>query len=224
MSEEFDHEPIPGLPGLLPPGEQIVWQGQPSWRSLARHTFWLPWLVGYFAVFAAVRGVLAFTDGKGLGGALFAAAIVVPLAAVCLSLLALLAWLNARAAMYTITTRRVVMRFGVALPMTFNLPFKRLAGADLKVHSGGHGDISLELAGADRLAYVVLWPHARPWRFAKAQPMLRSIPEAAKVAALLRETVQAWSNADTHPAEVLQVAPRPDASSSSGTLTLAQAP
>jgi hypothetical protein len=36
-----------------------------------------------------------------------------------------------------------------------------------------------------------LWPHARPWKLAEVQPMLRSIPEADKVAGLLARTVGA---------------------------------
>ena len=37
------------------------------------------------------------------------------------------AWASARTTVYTITNRRVVMRFGIALPMTLNLPFTLIA-------------------------------------------------------------------------------------------------
>jgi len=37
------------------------------------------------------------------------------------------------------------------------------------------------------LGYMLLWPHARPWRFARPQPMLRSVPDAQAVAAMLAE-------------------------------------
>ena len=36
---EYENEPIRGLPGLLPKGEYIVWQGSPDWRGLARRFF-----------------------------------------------------------------------------------------------------------------------------------------------------------------------------------------
>jgi hypothetical protein len=199
VSDEFDYEPIPGLPHALPPGESILWQGRPRWQGLARHTFQVRWLAAYFAVFIVARGVLSLQDGQGLGRALFASAVVLPLAALCLGLLSLLAWLNARATVYTITTRRVVMRFGVAFPMTFNLPFKRLAAANLKTQKNGDGDIAMQLSGPDRIAWLHLWPHARPYYLAKAQPMLRAIPDAAKVSALLGEAVQAWSATDGAP-------------------------
>ena len=36
-------------------------------------------------------------------------------------------------------------------------------------------------------AWLLLWPHVRPWRLRAAQPMLRGIPDAAAVAARLAE-------------------------------------
>lgn len=199
MNGEVEIEPIPGLPHQLPAGEELLWQGRPKWRGLARHTFLLPWIAAYFAVFITARGVLALQDGQGLGGALLASAVVLPLAGLCLGLLTLLAWLNARATVYTITSKRVVMRFGIAFPMTFNIPFKRMAAAGLKLRKDGSGDISLRLSGQDRIAWLHLWPHARPWHFKKAEPMLRALGDAAPVATLLAQAVQAWSVADGAP-------------------------
>ena len=43
-----------------------------------------------------------------------------------------MAWLSARNTVYTITDRRVVMRIGIVLTLTFNLPFKRIAAAGLQ--------------------------------------------------------------------------------------------
>jgi len=192
-TDDLEFEPIPGLPGRLPPGERILWQGRPRWQRLARDAFRIRGIAIYFALFTVIRGVAAWQDGRTVGAALFASAVVLPLAAACLGLLALLAWMNARATMYTITTRRVVMRIGVAISISFNLPYKRLAAADLKANGDGTGDISLELLGKDRIAWLHLWPHARPWRMAKAQPTLRAIPDAARVAALLGQAVRVSS-------------------------------
>lgn len=196
MSDEVQIEPVPGLPDHLPPGEKLLWQGRPTWKGLARHTFRVPWLAVYFAIFIVARGFVTLGEGKSVAQAILASLIVTPLAAACLGVLCLLAWLNARATVYSITSKRVVMRFGVAFPITFNLPFKRLAAASLTTRKDGEGDIALELAGEDRLAYLILWPHARPWRLAKAQPMLRSISDAAGTSALLGEAVKAWANAE----------------------------
>lgn len=195
MSDEIQIEPVPGLPAHLPPGETLLWQGRPSWKGLARNTFHLPALSVYFGVFIVARGLMVLGGGKSVAQAVLASMTVAPLAAACLATLGLFAWLNARATVYTITSKRVVMRFGVAFPITFNLPFKQLASASLQARRDGEGDIALELAGKDRLAYLHLWPYARPWRFSKAQPMLRSIPDAQATSALLGEAVKAWASA-----------------------------
>ena len=209
MSEELEFEPIPGLPGLLPPGETLLWQGRPSWRSLARHTFEVRWLAVYFAVFTLLRGLVQLKDGRTPGEALLGSLVVVPAALVCLGLFTLLAFLNARATVYSITSKRVVMRFGIAFPMTFNLPFRRIAAADLSLRPDGDGDLALRLSGSGRIAWLHLWPHARPWHFRHAQPMLRGVPDAARVAALLAGAVQAWAQAEPQAARSVQSQPAP---------------
>ena len=41
------------------------------------------------------------------------------------------------------------------------------------------------------LGYLLLWPHARPWRFSRPQPMLRALPGVAQVAETLAAAVAA---------------------------------
>jgi hypothetical protein len=105
------------------------------------------------------------------------------------SLLCLFAWLIQRSTLYTITTRRVVMRFGTALPMSANIPFVAIHSADLKRYADGSGDIALSLEGAGRQSLVVLWPHVRPWHTVKPQPALRCIANAEVVADTLVRAV-----------------------------------
>ena len=67
------------------------------------------------------------------------------------------------------------MRIGIALPMTLNLPFAhRSRRPGCRLHADGSGDIAAALAGGDRIAYLHLWPHARPWQLARPEPMLRA--------------------------------------------------
>ena len=49
-------------------------------------------------------------------------------------------------ACYTITSKRVLFQFGVALPMTMNIPFGKIANAALKTYRDGSGDIPLHLS------------------------------------------------------------------------------
>jgi len=181
--DDFDFDAAPGLPTKLPKGETLLWQGAPDWRSLAVRAFHLRKLGLYFAALVVWTVTAALLDGAE--GGLITALWPIPAALAALGIMALLAWLTARATIYSITTARVVIRFGVALPMTINLPFRVVGAAALKEHGDGSGDISLDLTGTDRIAYLLLWPHVRPWRVSRAQPTLRCVPESARIARML---------------------------------------
>ncbi|MBT9486737.1 MAG: PH domain-containing protein [Rubrivivax sp.] len=189
---EHELEPQRGLPELLPRDEQILWQGSPDWRAMALRAFHLRKVAVYFALMLALRGSVALADGATALDALIKVLWLLPLAALGLGLLALIAWLSARGTVYTLTSKRVVMRIGIVLTVTYNLPLKRIAAADVALMASGHGDIALALAPGDRIAWLQLWPHARPWRLARPEPALRAVPHAAQVA--LRLTT-AWSAA-----------------------------
>jgi hypothetical protein len=177
---EYEGEPIPGLPGLLPPGERILWQGSPEWRVLARTAFHTRLIAGYFAALSALA--LAFSSAEtGYSGVVMTAT----LGAVGVALLHLLAYASARTTIYTLTNRRIVLRIGVAVPKCVNLPLPSIASVDLATRADGTGDLPLTLIGAPKLGYLALWPHARAWRINRPQPTLRSVPDAAGVAAAI---------------------------------------
>lgn len=182
MNTRTDHQPVRGLPEKLPAGENIVWQGSSDWRSLARRMFRFRLLAVYFLALVAWRIASSLNAGTDVGEAVVSAFGPVMLAALAFAVLAVIAWLIQRTTVYTITNKRVAMRFGVALPMTINLPFKAIASVDAKINNDGTGDLSIVLSSKQRVSYISLWPHARPWKFRHPQPMLRCIPEAAHVA------------------------------------------
>ncbi|HIJ64177.1 MAG TPA: PH domain-containing protein [Rhodospirillaceae bacterium] len=192
--DDFHSEPVRGLPEQPPPGETILWQGSPLWWDLARQVFHVRLVAGYFLLLAVWRCHLRSPggfDGRVFGSALLS---VLPLALLSLALLALLAWLSSRTTVYTITSRRVVMRIGVALPLTVNIPFSVLGSAGLQLRRGGSGDIVLALSCPERIAYSNFWPHVRPWRLRHPEPMLRSIAGATAVAGLLAAAVREQVN------------------------------
>jgi Bacterial PH domain len=178
---EYDHEPVRGLPGALPQDERILWQGSPDWRPLVTHAFHIRLAAVYFAaivIWAVMRGDMNTALGVG------------SLAVVVLAIQLLFAWGVARTTVYTLTTKRVVLRIGVALNKCINLPLAEIETADMKPLGGGHGNIVLHLKGLPRIGYVMLWPHARSLRIVRPQPMLRAIPEAAQVGQLLFQAAQ----------------------------------
>ncbi len=200
MSDEYECEPVPGLPERLPAGEMLLWQGAPDWRHLARRTFLLRGLAFYFGALALWRVAIVAGDGASAGKAMLAGLLIAAGGAAAVGLLALIAWLMARSTVYSITNRRVVMRFGVALPMTVNLPFRSIEAVDLQRGGDGCGDLSLRLAGRGHLAYLALWPHARPWRYARPEPMLRALPSAATVGELLARALAGTAELREHAA------------------------
>jgi len=183
--KEFDHEPTPGLPGKLPDGESIVWQGAPSWRGLALGAFRIREVCAYFALFGIAKGVLAWTAGAAPAAAVLEVVSMAAPAALATAVLTGLAALSARSTVYTITNRRIVMRFGVAVPKAINLPFSAIAAATMKADAKGGGDIALQLVEPARVGYVAFWPHVRPMRFARAEPSLRGLADAPAVGAIL---------------------------------------
>ncbi|MDX2276568.1 MAG: photosynthetic complex putative assembly protein PuhB [Hyphomonadaceae bacterium] len=188
---EHDFEPVRGLPGNLPAGERLLWQGAPDWWPLAQRAFHVRSVSVYFALLMAWRGVAAFLDGATALNALQAALYVAPAAIIALALLCGLAALMARTTVYTITTKRVVLRFGVAMPKAINIPFTIIESAALKSFSDKTGDLALTLTAPNKINYFLLWPHARPWKLANTQPAMRAVANASVVAAQLADALKA---------------------------------
>lgn len=185
---DFDFEPAPGLPAPLPKGETILWQGKPDRKALAREAYKANWVLGYMMVLVLWKGIAAFVDG---GNALAIALPYLVLALAAWGIVQGLAALQARASIYTITTARVILRIGAALPITFTIPFRRIGTAAMTVHPvHGTGTIALELTGDVQMSYLVLWPHLRPGFVKKTQPALRCIPDAVAVGRLLSDAAQ----------------------------------
>jgi Bacterial PH domain len=204
-AQEHEFEAAHGLPEQLPPGERIIWQGSPDWRTLAVQVMYIRTIAIYFAAMLLWRGGTVFSESSSVLSALQSIALPLPLALVALGLLALFARLTSQTTVYTITNQRVVMRIGIVLSVTFNLPYRMIESANLRENANGTGDIALLLAASDKIAYANLWPHARPWKVKRPEPMLRVVPQSAKVGKLLAAAigdVLATGRAPAEPAAV----------------------
>ncbi len=180
---EHDYEPIPGLPGLLPKDERILWQGAPDWRGLARSAYHTRLVTGYFVLLAGWSLGAALARGIQGPGDFSGVALTAMFGIIAVGLLNLLAWGAARTTLYTLTNRRIVLRVGIAFSKCINLPLPLVETVGLATQADGSGDVPLALTGDRKLGFLALWPHARPWQVANAQPMLRAVPDAANVAA-----------------------------------------
>ena len=204
---EHEFEAAPGLPEPLPRGEQLLWQGRPDWRSLAVHAFHVRKIAVYFAIMLTIQVLYLMGEPGPFQVASVATSLV--MATVALGLLAATAWMSSRTTLYTVTDRRIVMRIGIVLTLTFNLPLQRIASAALSPH-GRTGDIALSLVANERIGYFHLWPHARAWELRRPQPTLRCITDAAAVGALIQRQWMA-----VHPqSQVVQTEANPGTPSS----------
>lgn len=204
---EHEFEAAPGLPEALPQGERLLWQGAPNWRTLANEVLHVRALSIYFAVLLAWRAGNVLYDGGTVAQAGLSVAILAPVALLALGLLTLVAWLMARTTIYTITDRRVVMRIGIVLNVTFNIPHRMIEAASLRPGTQGVGDIALTLLPTERIAYGHLWPHARPWKLKRTEPMLRALPDAKRVGQLLTNAIMNLPTDSPLPAAVHVSAP-----------------
>jgi hypothetical protein len=186
--DDFAIEPVPGLPATPPKGEVVLWQGSPHALTLAREAMGLTWVAAYFVALAIWRASVV-SDGSVMS----VVAVMLPYLAIGLvacGIILLIATVQARATVYTVTSARVAMRIGAALTVTLNLPYKQIGAAGLDLKRSGTGTIALQTLGDTRLSFLMCWPHVRPWHLAHTQPALRCIPDAARVAQILSEAAE----------------------------------
>lgn len=192
---EHEFEAAPGLPELLPEGEHIVWQAAPDWKQLAIHAFHVRKIAIYFSLMWLLQLAHYLDQGEATAYIFKQCGTSLLLAVVALGLLSISAYYAAQTALYTLTNRRVVMRIGIVLSLTFNVPLRRIVAADLGRINDDSGDIALQLNSADRIAWLHLWPHARAWHVKQPQPTMRCLPDAEKLAHAL---AQAWQAENPH--------------------------
>jgi hypothetical protein len=196
-------ERIQGIDAPLPPGERVRWEGRPSFASLARQAFHVRTVLVYFGVLALVRVGAGVAGRQPAPTVMVAAASVFALGLLAAGLSLLLAWLSARTTVYAITDRRVVLKVGMVVSGTVNIPFRLIDKVDTRRYRDGTVDFALCLSGEERIPYSQLWPYARPWRLNRPEPMLRSVPGGDEVGVILRDALVAFGG---RPAEVQPMA------------------
>jgi hypothetical protein len=190
VAREAPRARVRGVSEALPPGERILWEGAPDARALGRHLFFLRPLSAYLGAmvawwivvnrsqiatqqFWATLGIQLMLVGGVVGGA----------------------WLLSRAiangTTYAITDRRIVMRFGVIFPLTINVPLHYVDGAKARQFADGTGQIAVQLNKNESIAWIVLFPHVRPFQYRNPEPLLRALTDPVKVGEVLRAAVLA---------------------------------
>lgn len=187
---EYSHEPTPGLPGELPEGEHVLWQASPSWDAMAKRVFQVYTASLYFLILIAAHLIYRMMDGAPISMLTGTLAWQGALALTVVSILAVMAKLYATSTLYTITSRRLIIRSGLALPMIVNLPLTKVQSAGLRRLRDGTGDISFLPVEGTKVFWLMLWPHVRPLNFRRVQPLLRGIEDPDEVARLLVNVIE----------------------------------
>ena len=188
METGLKFEPVNGLPEKLPPGEKILWQGKPTLMLLAWHSFGVK--------LATLYVVIAMIYQSALSLSATTEANIVPILVFYLliwflasSLLYLLAHFQRTSTIYTVTDKRVVLKIGAALPITYNIPFKQISSVDLKSY-GVKGSIAISLLGDNKISYLSCWPHVRPWHFSKPCPSLLFLDNIEEVSQIIKKAME----------------------------------
>ncbi len=175
----------------LAPVERSLWDGSPSFASMVVRLYNIRAVVVYGVLLTFADLVQAKLHGLTLWPALEAAVpgLLTTLGAV--AIFSALAWCSARTTHYTVTTHRVIMQCGLALPKTISIPLPQIVAVAVRVRADGTGDITLKPRPGSKLMYMKLWPFTRPWHFSAPEPMLRDVPGAGYVASMLSRNVAA---------------------------------
>ena len=179
---EYEDEPVEGLPDYLPEGETMVWQGRPTVAAMARRVFFIPHLALYFGLLIAGHTVYRLMEGVSAAQVMGTFVWQAGLAATVLVLLAWLARSYAASVVYTLTSERLVIRSGVALPMMVNIPIEQITAADMRAYRDGTGDIVLTPVADRKLHWVLLWPNVSAWYSRPIRPLLRGLAEPHRAA------------------------------------------
>lgn len=179
----------PPPPVRLAPDERLLWQGGPSFSSIAVRLYHIRAVAAYGVFLILADIVQAKMQGLTLWPALEAAGPSLLTMVGAMAIFATLAWCSARTTRYTITSHRIVMQCGLAMPKTIGIPLHQISAVAVRTRNDGIGDITILPRPGTKLMYLKLWPFARPWHFRKPEPMLRDVPGAGFVASMLSRNV-----------------------------------
>ena len=182
-----EFEPTFGFPEALPASEKVLWQGSPCAWLIARRIFFLPYLFFYFLILS-ILALIFNSEVLTLKDLFVKFLSYMSLGMFAIFLLIAMSYLVSSTTVYSITDKRVVMRIGIVLNLSLNIPYGKIETAERKVYPDKSGDISLKLIADNKIAYLHLWPHCRPWFFSAPLPRLSCLKDVEVVASHLKSS------------------------------------
>lgn len=180
-----------GIPRGIPTGERPLWSGGPDAKRLTTSALHVRKLAVYFVLLLAWRLANVWRDGFSLDVALNVTLTTALLAFVVLAAARLYAAASARSTTYTITNRRIVVRTGIALPISINVPFEQIDSVDV-LRDGEGGDVEITLVEGAKVGYVILWPSSKSFNSSKTRPVLRALASVEVPVGVLSDALAAF--------------------------------
>ena len=186
---KINKTPPKDILSIIPKDEKIIWYGRPDLRRFCLSALGLKYIIFYliiifFSIIYARSGDFNFIK---ITQVLFPYLISSFLAVLLLIIIGISQVLPT---IYVITSKRVIIRSGLALIFMLNVPFDKIASIDKKQYSDGSGNISFKLMGNKRVPFFAGWPSVRPWHFNNPEPTLRCISDVDIVALKLSEAAE----------------------------------
>lgn len=134
-------------------GEELVWRGRPSWRSML--LFYIEW--GFFALLP----VIVVSVAKGVGNADWPIWIGIVLTVALVAIVLVIGWVRRLMTLYTVTSQRLLIRRGILsrkeqaahidrvqnVSTTQNLLQRLLRVGDVDFDTAGSADYDFRFAG-----------------------------------------------------------------------------
>ena len=197
-ADPTDLRHVHGVDEPLPADEAILWQVGPDWRQVAFRSLALKPILLWLGALGIVRLGYLMLDGAHVQTMAAAVAWLVVCALAVSALLGLYAWGVGKTTRYYLTNRRIIIRCGVALDKTINVPLSKVESAGIQETGNNQGNIALTLEPDSKIGYLVLWPHVRAARGARAEPVLLAVSGVDRLA---RTLTDAWMSEQNRLAE-----------------------
>ena len=187
---KIDKTPPKDVLSVIPENEEVIWHGRPNLRRFSLSALGLRYLMLYLLIIS----ITTFSSNFGnLTLLLFLQMMFPYIISCCLAgiILVMIGISQVIPTVYVITSKRIIIKSGLALIFMLNVPFDKVANIDKKVFNDGCGDISFKLIGNKRIPFFAGWPSVRPWYFNDPEPTFRCIPDVDVVAFKLTSAAQA---------------------------------
>ncbi len=186
---KIDKSPPKDILSVIPKDEEILWNGRPDLRRFCLSALGLRYIAVYLIV---ITGVIFFNNFGNFSLAVFLEKMF-PYILSCFIAVILLVVIGASQVMptvYVITSKRIIIKSGLALIFMLNVPFDKISNIDKQVLKDGCGNISFKLISNKRVPFFASWPSVRPWHFNNPEPTFRCIADVDVVAFKLAKAAQ----------------------------------